>query len=705
MANGSRAKGRNKSQDEALGFFDKYGGNLLAKNLDDWNENLTKMDFMNHASFLRTNMDNAKIPLYVQREVLPSVKNPRSLKSKDYELASALQSGMLGRSAYATKEALRGILEWEGYSEPSIKAAVAAYEAIETTGNVEQAVVEGLHAFNPRKNPNFDAYAKLQGEFHGLTPDQYASPNVRKPHFQTPAERKLARHGWRSPKQSRRLLDDYQFPSRTFYEMEKNFSVDKRNYIGPAHENSPQDFMTAAENKELANLAKQQREQDQYYREQANDFVDADTYAALTPHTTTDEITAADQHLTGFAKRHNTSWREVFELNKDVIDDPNVVQVGTSLRVPSTSTPTRQVHPRAGGFERSFVDRKMADNHTVDKGNYAGPSQEYSPEDFQTAEQNRRQAERARTARMEAEIEARSQRLRDEQAKRDLAQAKRQAQAEAREDQAIATRARAEEKEVFEPIAKTRIIGETKIEKLGESVAAKSTEENLNAPAQTKTVIGPLGAVDVPKSRVRTKDGRDAKDTETDTSQKKSGDEGWNMFGGKAKSRGGKVTNPDKDKSLSPSGSYRDNFGREIGAYGQFTKDIVGRGDGSAEAGNTRVICTELVRQGLMAPALQRLDIAFTLRRLSPATVRGYHAWAVPYVRLMKRSHLATNFIEPIARWRAEEIAFQMGGRNRPCWPGKLVRVMVEPACWMLGTVLGWVGDPDRFHPNFKAQS
>ncbi|HEY9078409.1 hypothetical protein [Magnetovibrio sp.] len=122
--------------------------------------------------------------------------------------------------------------------------------------------------------------------------------------------------------------------------------------------------------------------------------------------------------------------------------------------------------------------------------------------------------------------------------------------------------------------------------------------------------------------------------------------------------------------------------------------------NGSSGGGdNSRVICTELVRQGLMAPSLQRLDIAFTLHHLSPATVRGYHAWAVPYVRLMKRSQLATRLVEPLARWRAEEIAYRMKARVRPHYRGRVVRWVGEPLCWVLGSVLGWIGDPDRFYP------
>ena len=124
--------------------------------------------------------------------------------------------------------------------------------------------------------------------------------------------------------------------------------------------------------------------------------------------------------------------------------------------------------------------------------------------------------------------------------------------------------------------------------------------------------------------------------------------------------------------------------------------------DKDGRASSSRVICTELVRQGLMASSLQRLDIAYTLKHLSPATVRGYHAWAVPYVRLMKRSKLATRLVEPFARWRAEEIAYQMKGRPRPHYRGKLVRLIGEPMCWGLGTVLGWTGDPNRFYPGVK---
>ncbi|NQU57723.1 MAG: hypothetical protein HQ513_10845, partial [Rhodospirillales bacterium] len=47
-----------------------------------------------------------------------------------------------------------------------------------------------------------------------------------------------------------------------------------------------------------------------------------------------------------------------------------------------------------------------------------------------------------------------------------------------------------------------------------------------------------------------------------------------------------------------------------------------------------RVVCTELVAQGLLNPGLYFLDVRFTEERLNAAHVRGYHMWAVPLVRL-----------------------------------------------------------------------
>ena len=91
------------------------------------------------------------------------------------------------------------------------------------------------------------------------------------------------------------------------------------------------------------------------------------------------------------------------------------------------------------------------------------------------------------------------------------------------------------------------------------------------------------------------------------------------------------------------------------------------------------------MRQGLLDPAIWRADLAFTYKHLSPTTVRGYHLWAIPYVRLMRKSPLAQKLMRPLATWRAEELAHQMGVLQKSNWKGKVVRWTCEPICFALG--------------------
>ena len=91
------------------------------------------------------------------------------------------------------------------------------------------------------------------------------------------------------------------------------------------------------------------------------------------------------------------------------------------------------------------------------------------------------------------------------------------------------------------------------------------------------------------------------------------------------------------------------------------------------------------MRQGLLDPAIWRADLAFTYKHLSPTMVRGYHLWAIPYVRLMRKSPLAQKLMRPLATWRAEELAYQMGVLQKSNWKGKVVRWTCEPICFALG--------------------
>lgn len=105
---------------------------------------------------------------------------------------------------------------------------------------------------------------------------------------------------------------------------------------------------------------------------------------------------------------------------------------------------------------------------------------------------------------------------------------------------------------------------------------------------------------------------------------------------------------------------------------------------GRFRPGKGRVICTHFLKTGKLSQDLWKLDIRFT-RRLSPAVVRGYHFWAIPYVRLMRRHRWAEVVMLPLVTWRAHEIAFRMGVTSRGSYRGKLVRFIGEPLCWVLG--------------------
>lgn len=108
---------------------------------------------------------------------------------------------------------------------------------------------------------------------------------------------------------------------------------------------------------------------------------------------------------------------------------------------------------------------------------------------------------------------------------------------------------------------------------------------------------------------------------------------------------------------------------------------------GISAGGRGRVICTFFFQQGLLPREVWRADMEFTRRHISSTTVRGYHYWAVPYVKLMRKSALARAVMLPLAKWRAEEVAFQMGILPRPNRKGKVVRLIAEPICWLIGTI------------------
>lgn len=108
------------------------------------------------------------------------------------------------------------------------------------------------------------------------------------------------------------------------------------------------------------------------------------------------------------------------------------------------------------------------------------------------------------------------------------------------------------------------------------------------------------------------------------------------------------------------------------------------RADEAAEQ-NSKVICTELHRQGLMTRADYHLGARFASEHLTERHYRGYHVWALPVVRHMRRSKRATAFWRKLAVARADHIAYLHGDTARRNRLGALLCTIGHPVCYALG--------------------
>ncbi|ELQ2337398.1 hypothetical protein QTG64_002908 [Vibrio vulnificus] len=106
----------------------------------------------------------------------------------------------------------------------------------------------------------------------------------------------------------------------------------------------------------------------------------------------------------------------------------------------------------------------------------------------------------------------------------------------------------------------------------------------------------------------------------------------------------------------------------------------------SGGGGRSRVICTHFFRKGMIEQKVWRADLEFTQQHLSETTVRGYHFWAIPYVELMRKNTFFEKVMFPIAKYRAIELAHKMGVVEKGSFRGKLIRFVIEPACFVIGT-------------------
>jgi len=121
------------------------------------------------------------------------------------------------------------------------------------------------------------------------------------------------------------------------------------------------------------------------------------------------------------------------------------------------------------------------------------------------------------------------------------------------------------------------------------------------------------------------------------------------------------------------------------GGPGENAQQEIDRGGG--DGGSSRVICTELYKQGKLDRELYRMDVVYTAKYLSPITVRGYHYWAIPMVVKMKSSTLLTNVFEYLTIARAKEIAHIVKPQEykKRSVLGYIIKNVGEAICYSIG--------------------
>lgn len=129
------------------------------------------------------------------------------------------------------------------------------------------------------------------------------------------------------------------------------------------------------------------------------------------------------------------------------------------------------------------------------------------------------------------------------------------------------------------------------------------------------------------------------------------------------------------------------NMDTKVDHHGGCGSEASKRNGGGNRGGSSRVICTHFYRKGMLDADVWRADLQYTQNHLSETTVRGYHYWAIPYVELMRKSPLAEKLMYPIAKYRAIELAYQMKIVKKGSLRGKAIRLVIEPACFLIGSV------------------
>jgi hypothetical protein len=157
------------------------------------------------------------------------------------------------------------------------------------------------------------------------------------------------------------------------------------------------------------------------------------------------------------------------------------------------------------------------------------------------------------------------------------------------------------------------------------------------------------------------------------------------------------------------SGSYGDSNGDGVTDSGGYTPDPPGSDDGWGDGGQTSgtpgqsswgggggdsgggggvsVLCTYFYKKGLIPKHIFVADLMYGLENVSPQTLKGYHAWAIPLIGLLQTGNyprLEKFLYKAVWGW-AHQMAYKRGVYPTGNVIGYVMTKTVEPFCTLVG--------------------
>lgn len=115
----------------------------------------------------------------------------------------------------------------------------------------------------------------------------------------------------------------------------------------------------------------------------------------------------------------------------------------------------------------------------------------------------------------------------------------------------------------------------------------------------------------------------------------------------------------------------------------------------------TSVICTEFYREGLLDEESFMIESRYASEKISPELIRGYHSWAIPFTRLMRKDAEVKEVGAIMVKGYVEEVLYRAGYKKEGNELGKILLEKGGLACIKIGKLIEQPDWRSLFDKNF----